>query len=171
MDNPFRVDRAGRMFLFCSSKVNPQERAGRVLLCWLFRPGLRIEARFCGALPISVPRRRGLPVPRRRGLPPTRRPCEAWTMRRQAYGGPARPSPLRGEALNAGLRYLEVTCGGCATLQYGDLTMDRDDRRRSIGFNLRAETFMRVRQAPHRALVNRAAPRLGQWRRSLARRC
>jgi hypothetical protein len=28
-----------------------------------------------------------------------------------------------------------------------------------------------VRQAPHRALVNRAAQRLGQWRRSLARRC
>jgi hypothetical protein len=59
------------------------------------------------------------------GLPPTWRPCEAWTMRTQAYGGPARPSPLRGEALNAGFRYLEVTCAGCDTCNTVDLTRGR----------------------------------------------
>jgi hypothetical protein len=46
-------------------------------------------------------------------------------MRMEAYGGPARPSPLRGEALNAGFRYLEVTCAGCDTCNTVDLTIVR----------------------------------------------
>jgi hypothetical protein len=43
-------------------------------------------------------------------------------MRMQAYGGPAQPSPLLGEALNAGFRYLEVKCAGCDTCNTVDLT-------------------------------------------------
>jgi hypothetical protein len=47
-------------------------------------------------------------------------------MRMQAYdGGPARPSPVLGETLNAGFRYLEVTCGGCDTCNTVDLTIVR----------------------------------------------
>jgi hypothetical protein len=46
-------------------------------------------------------------------------------MRMQAYGGPARPSPLHDEALNAGFRYLEVTCAGCDTCNTVDLTRGR----------------------------------------------
>src|SRR5260370_18557586 len=42
-------------------------------------------------------------------------------MRMQAYGGPAQPSPLLGEALNAGFRYLEVKCAGCDTCNTVDL--------------------------------------------------
>jgi hypothetical protein len=43
-------------------------------------------------------------------------------MRMQAYGGPAQPSPLLGEALNAGFRYPEVKCAGCDTCNTVDLT-------------------------------------------------
>jgi hypothetical protein len=48
--------------------------------------------------------------------------CEAWNMRLRGYGGPAQPSPLLGEALNAGFRYLEVKCAGCDTYNTVDLT-------------------------------------------------
>jgi hypothetical protein len=79
------------------------------------------------------------------------------------WGGDAPESsqPRRGEGVPcASLRLLSH---GRPESSNGDRErVDRDDRRRSIGFNLRAETFMRVRQAPHRALVNRAAQRLGQ---------
>ena len=46
-------------------------------------------------------------------------------MRMEAYGGPARPSPLLGEALNTGFRYLEVTCAGCDTCNMLDLAIVR----------------------------------------------
>jgi hypothetical protein len=41
--------------------------------------------------------------------------CEAWNLGMKGYGGPAQPSPLLGDALNAGYRYLEVKCDGCGT--------------------------------------------------------
>lgn len=43
--------------------------------------------------------------------------CQAWTLRMLGYKGPAQPSPLLGDALNAGFRYLEVRCLGCDTHQ------------------------------------------------------
>jgi hypothetical protein len=43
--------------------------------------------------------------------------CEAWNMRMLGYKGPAQPSPMLGDALNAGYRYLEVRCLGCDTHQ------------------------------------------------------
>ena len=51
--------------------------------------------------------------------------CEAWNMRMQGYGGPAQPSPLLGDALNAGYRYLEVKCDGCGTHSAVDMTIIR----------------------------------------------
>jgi hypothetical protein len=41
--------------------------------------------------------------------------CEAWTKRMLAFKGPAQPSPMLGDALNAG--NLEVRCLGCDTHQ------------------------------------------------------
>ena len=38
--------------------------------------------------------------------------CEAWNIRMKGYGGPAQPSPLLGDALNAGYRYLAGGKGG-----------------------------------------------------------
>ena len=51
--------------------------------------------------------------------------CEAWNLRMKGYGGPAQPSPLLGDALNAGYRYLEVKCDGCGTHSAVDLTVIR----------------------------------------------
>ena len=43
--------------------------------------------------------------------------CEAWNQRMLGYRGPAQPSPMLSDALNAGFRYLEVRCLGCDTHQ------------------------------------------------------
>lgn len=43
--------------------------------------------------------------------------CEAWNKRMLAFQGPAQPSPMLGDALNAGYAYLEVKCLGCSTHQ------------------------------------------------------
>ena len=44
-------------------------------------------------------------------------PCEAWNKRMLGFQGPAQPSPLLGDAISAGYRYLEVKCLGCDTHQ------------------------------------------------------
>lgn len=51
--------------------------------------------------------------------------CEAWNARMQAFNGPAQPSPMMGDALNAGYRFLEVKCLGCETHSTIDLTIVR----------------------------------------------
>jgi hypothetical protein len=43
--------------------------------------------------------------------------CEAWNKRMLGYKGPAQPSPMLGDALNAGYSYLEFRCLGCDTHQ------------------------------------------------------
>jgi hypothetical protein len=43
--------------------------------------------------------------------------CDAWNKRMLAFQGPAQPSPVLGDALNAGYLYLEVKCLGCNTHQ------------------------------------------------------
>jgi hypothetical protein len=43
--------------------------------------------------------------------------CEAWNKCMLAFQGPAQPSPMLGDALNAGYGYLEVRCLGCDTNQ------------------------------------------------------
>lgn len=39
--------------------------------------------------------------------------CDAWNKRMLGFQGPAQPSPMIGDALNAGCRYLEVRCAAC----------------------------------------------------------
>jgi hypothetical protein len=41
------------------------------------------------------------------------------------FQGPAQPSPMLGDALNAGFRYLEVRCAGCDLHSTVDLTIVR----------------------------------------------
>jgi hypothetical protein len=43
--------------------------------------------------------------------------CDAWTKRMLAFKGPAQPSPMLVDALNAGYLCLEVRCLGCDTHQ------------------------------------------------------
>lgn len=54
-----------------------------------------------------------------------REACKAWNYRMLGYKGPAQPSPMLGDALNAGYRFLEVRCLGCDTNQTVDLTTIR----------------------------------------------
>ena len=42
---------------------------------------------------------------------------EAWNKRMLGFQGPAQPSPMLGDAINAGFGYLEVKCLGCNTHQ------------------------------------------------------
>ena len=51
--------------------------------------------------------------------------CEAWNARMLGYEGPAQPSPTLGDALNAGLLYLEVRCLGFDTHQTVSLDIVR----------------------------------------------
>ena len=51
--------------------------------------------------------------------------CIAWSQRMLGFRGPAQPSPMLGDALNAGFRYLEVRCAGCDLRSTVDLTTVR----------------------------------------------
>ena len=54
--------------------------------------------------------------------------CIAWTKRMLGFQGPAQPSPMMGDALNAGFRYLEVRCTACGLHSTLDLTIIRRPR-------------------------------------------
>jgi hypothetical protein len=54
--------------------------------------------------------------------------CDAWSKRMLGFRGPAQPSPMMGDALNAGYRYLEVQCGACGLHSTLDLTTIRRPR-------------------------------------------
>jgi hypothetical protein len=51
--------------------------------------------------------------------------CRAWTDRMLGFLGPAIPSPMLGDALNAGFHYLEVRCAGRDLHSTVDLTIVR----------------------------------------------
>jgi hypothetical protein len=69
--------------------------------------------------------------------------CKAWNMRMLGYKGPAQPSPLLGDALNAGFRYLEVRCLGCDTHQTVALDIVRRPKTTPIH---ELERYMRCKQ-------------------------
>lgn len=69
--------------------------------------------------------------------------CEAWTKRMLGYKGPAQPSPMLGDALNAGYRYLEVRCLGCDTHQ--TVALDIVRRPKEITPIHELERYMRCR--------------------------
>jgi hypothetical protein len=51
--------------------------------------------------------------------------CIAWSQRMLGFRGPAQPSPMLGDALNAGFRYLGVRCADCDMHSAVDLTTVR----------------------------------------------
>jgi hypothetical protein len=53
-------------------------------------------------------------------------------LRLKGYGGPAQPSPLRGGALNAVYRNLEVKCVGCGTHNTVEPTITRGPKETPI---------------------------------------
>jgi len=73
--------------------------------------------------------------------------CQAWTMRMLGYKGPAQPSPLLGDALNAGYYYLEVRCLGCDTHQTVALDIVRRPKTTLVH---ELERYMRCNQCSER---------------------
>jgi hypothetical protein len=69
--------------------------------------------------------------------------CIAWNNRMLGYKGPAQPSPVLGDALNAGYGYLEVRCLGCNTHQTVALSIVRRPKTTPIH---ELERYMRCRQ-------------------------
>jgi hypothetical protein len=68
---------------------------------------------------------------------------EAWNKRMLGFQGPAQPSPVLGDALNAGYRYLEVKCLGCNTHQTVALDIVRRPKTTPVH---ELERYMRCRQ-------------------------
>jgi hypothetical protein len=68
--------------------------------------------------------------------------CEALNKRMLDFGGPAQPSPTLGDAMNAGLGYLEAKCLGCDTHSTIDLTIVRRPKATQVH---ELESYMRCR--------------------------
>ena len=58
--------------------------------------------------------------------------AELWSIRMEAYGGPAQPSPTIAQCLNGGLGWLEVECNRCKTRASLPLDTIRRPRSRPI---------------------------------------
>ena len=104
-------------------------------------PLVQSRKNACSARP-SRPPSNG-PGKRARRLPTW--PPARLNLRMKGYGGPAQPSPLLGDALNAGYRYLEVKCDGCSTHSAVDLTIISSARRRRFGNSNSARVASRAR--------------------------
>jgi hypothetical protein len=79
--------------------------------------------------------------------------CEAWNHRMLGYKGPAQPSPMLGDALNAGFIYLEVRCLGCDTHQTVALDVVRRVKSTSIHElerYMRCKDCSQVRRYPYK---------------------
>jgi hypothetical protein len=77
--------------------------------------------------------------------------AEAWSIRMEAYGGPAQPSPTIAQCLNGGLGWLEVECNRCKTR--ASLPLDAIRRPRStpiwkLEASLKCRSCRKGRYAP-----------------------
>jgi len=68
---------------------------------------------------------------------------EAWNKRMLGFQGPAQPSPMLGDAINAGFGYLEAKCLGCDTHQTVALDILRRPKTTPVH---ELERYMRCRQ-------------------------
>lgn len=80
--------------------------------------------------------------------------CQEWNQRMLGFRGPAQPSPMLGDALNAGFRHLEVKCHGCETHQTVDLTILRMPKATTpiheLERRMRCEDCSRLRGYPYK---------------------
>ena len=73
--------------------------------------------------------------------------AELWSIRMEAYGGPAQPSPTIAQCLNGGLGWLEVECHRCKTR--ASLPLDAIRRPRSTPiWKLEASLKLSLIQSP-----------------------
>jgi hypothetical protein len=77
--------------------------------------------------------------------------AEAWSIRMEAYGGPAQPSPTIGQCLNGGFGWLEVECKSCKTrvsLPLGAIQRPRDTPIWKLEASLKCRSCRKGRYAP-----------------------
>jgi hypothetical protein len=75
----------------------------------------------------------------------------AWSVRMEAYGGPAQPSPTIGQRLNGGLRWLDVECNRCktrASLQLDAIRRPPDTPLWKLEASLKCRNCRKGRYAP-----------------------
>ena len=69
--------------------------------------------------------------------------CDAWSKRMLGFKGPAQPSPMLGDAINAGYCFLEIRCGACDNHSTLNLTTIRRPKETTPIHEL--ERYMRCR--------------------------
>jgi len=77
--------------------------------------------------------------------------AEAWSIRMEAYGGPAQPSRTIAQCLNGGYGWLEVECRRCktrASLPFDALRRSRDTPIWKLEAALKCRSCRKVRYAP-----------------------
>jgi len=77
--------------------------------------------------------------------------AEAWSIRMEGYGGPARPSPTIGQCLYGGLGWLEVECNRCktrASLPLDAIRRPRDTPLWKLEASLKCRSCRKGRYAP-----------------------
>ena len=77
--------------------------------------------------------------------------AEAWSIRMEALGGPAQPSPTIAQCLNGGLGWLEVECNRCktrASLPLDAIRRARDTPVWKLEASLKCRSCRKGRHAP-----------------------
>ena len=77
--------------------------------------------------------------------------AHAWSLRMEAYGGPAQQSPTIGQCLNGGLGWLEVECNRCktrASLPLDAIRRPRDTPLWKLEPSLKCRSCKKGRYAP-----------------------
>lgn len=77
--------------------------------------------------------------------------AHAWSLRMEAFGGPAQPSPTIAQCLNGGYGYLEVKCHRCetkASIPLDAIRRPRDTPIWKLESSLKCRSCRRGRYAP-----------------------
>jgi hypothetical protein len=95
--------------------------------------------------------------------------AEEWSLRMEAFGGPAQPSPTIGQCINGGYGWLEVQCHRCKTRASIPLDCVRRPRNTSIWkleASFKCRSCKRGRYAPRAHMVRLTTERkirLSTW--------
>ena len=77
--------------------------------------------------------------------------AEAWSIRMEGYGGPARPSPTIAQCLNGGYGWLQVKCRRCeteASIPFEHVRRPRDTPIWKLEASLKCRSCKKGRYAP-----------------------
>ena len=88
--------------------------------------------------------------------------AEAWSLRKEGYGGPAQPSPTIGQCITGGLGWLEVECIRCGTrasLPLDAIRRPRDTPIWKLEASMKCRSCRKGRSAPPVRMIKLTAAR------------